>query len=66
MQRKREPEKRFRDSFWEADLTDIERSVLHGKDVLDLPIKADCRVPPQGNALLRRVANLRTYGSKQA
>ena len=66
MQHEKEPRWHFRDLFWEADLADIEKSVLGGKDVLDLPIKVDDRVPPQGNALLRRVANLRTYGSRRA
>ena len=61
MLRKQDPNSRHQDSFWEADLTEIERSVLRGKDVLDLPIKTDDKVPPQGNALLRRVAHLASY-----
>ena len=62
MQRKQEPETPHQDPFWAADLADIERSVLSGKDVLDLPVKTDDKVPPQGNALLRRVAHLGSYG----
>lgn len=62
MQRKRNRGTPREDSFWEADLAEIERSILCGKDVLDLPVKADDKVPPQGNALLRRVAHLRSYG----
>ena len=62
MGRKRKPETPRHDSFWETDLADIERAVLDGKDILDLPVKADDKVPPQGNALLRRVAHLGSYG----
>ena len=62
MERKGKSDTPFEDSFWEADLADIERAVLNGKDVLDLPVKADDKVPPQGNALLRRVAHLGSYG----
>ena len=62
MGRKRKSDTPPQDSFWEADLAEIERSVLNGKDVLDLPVKTDDKVPPQGNALLRRVAHLGSYG----
>ena len=57
----RQVDKDRRDLFWEADLDDIERSFLHGRTIVDLPIKTDDRVPPQGNALLRRVTRLGTY-----
>lgn len=50
-----------RDSFWEADLADIERAILKGKSAMDLPVKTDDKVPPQGNVLLRRVAHLSSY-----
>lgn len=63
MKGKRGPGRPREDSFWEADLADIEKSVLRGRDVLDLPVKTDDKVPPQGNALLRRVAHLRSYGN---
>ena len=51
-----------RDLFWEADLDDIERSFLHGRRIIDLEVKTDDRVPPQGNVLLRRVTRLQSYG----
>lgn len=47
-----------RDLFWDADLEDIERSFLQGKTIVELPIKTDDRVPPQGDVLLRRVTRL--------
>ena len=61
MQNKRDDRDR-RDLFWEADLDDIERSFLKGKTIIDLQVKTDDRVPPQGNVLLRRVARLESYG----
>ncbi len=53
--------KDHRDPFWDADLKDIERSLLGDKDIMDLPIATDDRVPPQGNVLMQRVARLRGH-----
>ena len=57
MQERKEGKVR-RDLFWDADLEDIERSFLQGKTIVELPIKTDDRIPPQGIVLLRRVTRL--------
>jgi hypothetical protein len=41
-------------SFWNTDLSTLEKQFLKGRDVSTLPIYLDERVPPQGSVLLDR------------
>ena len=50
----------IKDTFWESDLIDIEKTFLKkGQEITDLPTILDDRVPPQGSVLLDRVINLK-------
>ena len=37
--------------FWNTDLEDIEKKILNGKKITDLPIVLENRVPAQGVVL---------------
>lgn len=49
-----EPKKLDVSSFWNTDLSTLEKQFLKDRDVSTLPIHLDERVPPQGSVILDR------------
>lgn len=56
-----------RNTFWQTDISDIEAKILgEGKEISDLPIFMDDRVPSQGSVLLPRARKVEADKQKDS